>query len=173
MITSNEKKIAIIGCAGSGKTTLALQLKDKLNLPLYHLDQYYWKPHWQRAPYEEFYEAHNTLCEQDQWIIEGSYIRVIFPRVFHADVIIFLDLPRYRCMWHVFKRWILNYGKVMPDSPENCPQKLDWEFIQWIWRFNKTKRDIVLHALATFKDEKLIYIFKSLQEVRDFVEKVK
>ena len=48
MLQPHHKKIAIIGCAGSGKTTLAFLLQ-KLNLPIYHLDQYYWKPNWERS----------------------------------------------------------------------------------------------------------------------------
>ena len=39
-------KIAIIGNAGSGKSTLGLQLHKKLGLSLYHFDQYFWKPGW-------------------------------------------------------------------------------------------------------------------------------
>lgn len=53
-----HKKIAIVGNAGSGKTTTALYLHNKLNIPLYHLDQYYWKPGWQRSDHEEFYAVH-------------------------------------------------------------------------------------------------------------------
>ena len=32
------KKIIIIGCPGSGKTTFAEKLRDKTGLPLYYLD---------------------------------------------------------------------------------------------------------------------------------------
>ena len=70
MITKYHKKIAIIGNAGSGKTTLAFQLHQKLNLPLYHLDKYYWLPNWERNCYETFTKKHDELCEQDAWIIE-------------------------------------------------------------------------------------------------------
>ena len=37
------KRIMIIGCPGSGKSTLSKQLAMKLKLPLVHLDQIYWK----------------------------------------------------------------------------------------------------------------------------------
>lgn len=40
-------KIAIIGNAGSGKSTLSAKLRALLAIPLYHLDQYFWKPGWQ------------------------------------------------------------------------------------------------------------------------------
>lgn len=39
-------KIAIIGCPGSGKSTIAKKLHERLNIPLYHLDQYYWLPEY-------------------------------------------------------------------------------------------------------------------------------
>jgi len=170
MEKNNIKKIALVGCAGSGKTTLASQLKEIFNLPLYHLDKYYWKPHWQRADFDEFCKSHNELCLKDEWIIEGSYIRTLYERIEHADIIIFLDMPRYVCLWRVFKRWILNWGNTMPDSPENCPQKLDWTFLKWVWNFNARFRKSILHMLDEYADEKSIYILRSTNDVQSFLE---
>lgn len=103
MIKPSQRKIAIIGCAGSGKTTLAFQLHKKLNLPLYHLDQYYWLPNWKRVGLEKFNEVHNELCKKDTWIMEGSYSKNFPERFVHADVIIFLDMPRYLCIWYILR----------------------------------------------------------------------
>ena len=169
---SNCKKIAIIGCAGSGKTTLALHLKKKFQLPIYHLDQYFWKPNWQRPNIEEFIQTHNELCEQDEWIIDGIYIRFLFPRMYHADMIIFLDLPRYNCMWNIFKRLIFYYGKVRPDSADNCPERFDIGFLKWVWNFNKRYRNNILNLLNEFKIDKQIYIFRSIKEINLFIEQL-
>lgn len=174
MLKPNNKKIAIVGCAGSGKTYLAFQLQKKLNLPLFHLDDYYWKPDWERVDIEQFVEKHNELCEQDAWIIEGSYAQFLYYRVMHADVIIFLDLPRYLCIWHVVKRAILNYGKEIPGSPKNCKQRLFsmkfLYFLQWIWNFNTRSRPLIMHILDEVKDEKHIYMLKSTKEIQLFLE---
>jgi adenylate kinase family enzyme len=165
-----QRKIAIIGCAGSGKTTLALELKKKLNLPLYHLDQYYWKPGWQRGDLETFSKIHDALCEQDEWIIEGSYLKLLYKRVLHADVVIFLDVPRYKCLWYVLKRAVLNWGTVIPGNPQQCEQRLfSFEFLRflnWVWNFNKKHREQVMRILEEFKGKKQIYRVKSLGEVR-------
>ncbi len=170
MIKPHHKKIAIIGCAGSGKTTLAFHLQEKLKLPLYHLDQYYWKPGWQRAEFEEFSKIHADLCEQDEWIMEGSYYRLFYWRACHADVIIFLDVPRYKCIWYVIKRSILNFGKIIPGSPKECKQQLFsfkyLEFLHWVWTFNKCYREAIIRELDTFKDEKQVYILKSFREIQ-------
>ena len=69
-------KIAIIGNSGSGKSTLAFQLHKILHLPLFHLDQYFWKPGWQRPNRDEFAKIHNNLCDGNAWIIEGMAIRL-------------------------------------------------------------------------------------------------
>lgn len=172
MIQSHHKKIAIIGCAGSGKTTLALQLNKKLQLPLYHLDKYYWHSNWQRTPLEEFIQIHYDLCEQDQWIIEGSYHSTLFPRIFHADVIIFLDLPRSVCFRRLFKRMIFNYGKVSPGNTDQCTEhfNLDYlKFLKWVWNFKKRSRRMILYTLDEFKSKKQIHILKSEKEVQQFI----
>lgn len=168
MITSKHKKIAIIGCAGSGKTTLALYLNKKLNLPVYHLDQYYWKKGWQRSDFDAFSVIHTKLCAQETWIMEGSYYRLFQHRSQAAEAIIFLDPPRYRCLWRVLKRSILYWGTAIPGSSKECKQEIFTikflEFLYWIWTFNKRYRDAIMQELDNLKHEKKVYILKSLKE---------
>ncbi len=173
----HHKKIVIVGNAGSGKTTLAFQLQKKLKLPLYHLDQYAWKPGWQKVEWEVFQKAHNTLCQQDAWIIEGIYFKLLRERVQHADVVIFVDTPRSVCIWRVLKRAIIHHGQDIPGNPENCKQRLFsvkfLEFLQWIWNFNMRHRPLVMDVLKEFKDKKEIYILKSPKEIATFVRQFK
>jgi len=56
-------KVAIIGCPGSGKSKLALQLHKNLQIPLYHLDQYFWKPGWKKPDSQKFDKIHQQLCK--------------------------------------------------------------------------------------------------------------
>lgn len=62
-------KIAIIGSPGSGKSTLALKLHKILHIPLFHIDQYFWKPDWQTPDRQEFRKIHDQLCDAPEWII--------------------------------------------------------------------------------------------------------
>lgn len=174
-ILKNNKKIAIIGNAGSGKTTLALKLKEILQLPIIHLDQYYWKPHWEKRDFAEFYSIHNELCEQDEWIMEGNYVRAFYPRIFHADVVIYIDVSRYHCVARIIKRMIFNYGKTGVSLPPNCPEQFNgafWIFLKWVWNFDKRYRYMIVDLLDEFKNEKQIYILKSQKEVDNFLNKI-
>ena len=162
----------IVGCAGSGKTTLAFKLQEKMKLPLIHLDQYYWKPNWQRSNLDDFTQAHDKLCLQDRWIMEGSYMKLLGRRASQADVIIFLDVPRYICLWRVIKRSVCNFGKVIPGNPQDCPQQLfSFEFLQflkWIWNFNRRYKTMILDLLEECKDSKKIYILRCSKEITAF-----
>ena len=48
------KKILIIGSGGAGKSTLALKLSEITEIPVIHLDSYFWKPNWVKTPTAEW-----------------------------------------------------------------------------------------------------------------------
>ena len=49
-----SKKICLFGCPGSGKSTLAKKLSSFLKLNVYHLDNVYWLPNWNKLSKDEF-----------------------------------------------------------------------------------------------------------------------
>lgn len=175
MQNQNKKKIVIVGNAGSGKTTLACTLQRKLTLPLYHLDQYYWLPNWQRIDFAKFQEAHDKICLQEAWIIEGPiYKNTLQQRIALANVVIFLDIPRYVCLLRILKRSIVNWGKDMPGSPADCKQQIlsfkSAHFFTWVWRFNKKYKSMISNILDEVKDTKQVYILTSTNDIKHFVD---
>ena len=169
----NIKRIAIIGNAGSGKSTLTQKLHKITNLPVYYLDQYFWKPGWVRTDPDEYKKMHDAICDKEEWIIDGINLRVMEYRIKKADMIIFLDLPRYICLYRIFKRTFQNYGKETLSSPKGCPERFNWEFIKflkWVWDFKKKYPAKIREFLSKYP-EKQSYIFKSQQEVDQFIRK--
>lgn len=164
------KKIAIIGNAGSGKSTLAQQLHAQYKLPLYHLDQYFWKPGWVRPDMDEYKKIHDALCDKEEWIIDGMNLKFLDYRANKADLIVFLDLPQYLCFWRIFKRYLKYRGKNAPASAPGCPEKLDWEFLNWVRAFKKKHRSKVYSILKNYENTKLIYILKSQKEIVQFLK---
>ena len=135
------ERIMIIGCGGAGKSTLARQLGEKLGLPVVHLDQLFWRPGWVNVSREEFDSLHREALAQERWIMDGNFDRTMDERIKRCDTAIYLDFSRFACLMGVCKRVLTTYGKVRPDMGEGCPERIDWEFLKWVWDFNKNKRE--------------------------------
>lgn len=166
----NIKRLIILGCAGSGKSTLATILGSKLGLPVYHLDRYFWQPGWVSVSREQFIDIQKDLIERDKWIIDGNYQSTVELRLNACDTVIFLDFPRKTCLRNVLKRRLMYHKKPRPDITEGCEEKIDLEFLRWIWRFNETVRPIILELLSMMSEKKQVIILKSFKEVELFVE---
>lgn len=166
-------KIAIIGNPGTGKSILACTLHEKLGIPLYHLDQYYWQPGWQRPDGEEFAKIHQQLCDKDEWIIEGMAVRLFGYRAAQADVIIFLDAPVYVCLYRIFKRAIVHFGKVYFSSAHGCHERMpDCEFLSYVWNFNKKQKPEIEAVLHRYKNQKRIFVVKNRAELNELIKKL-
>ena len=168
-MTDLGNKIMIIGSAGSGKSTLARQLGIRTGLPVIHLDKEFWQSGWIMTPREEWIEKQNRLLTGDEWIVDGNYGGTMDVRLERADSVIFLDFNRMICLYGILKRWLLHIGKTRPDMPEGCPEKIDMEFIKWVWDFPKRSRPHIVERLEQHKEEAVI-IMKNRKEVRRFLE---
>ena len=165
------ERILIIGCSGSGKSTLARALGEKLELPVVHLDQLWWKEGWENVTREEFDSRLALALNMDRWIIDGNYSRTMETRLQKCDTIIYLDFNRWECLLGMFQRVLGSYGKVRPDMAPGCPERFDAEFIKWIWNFNKNNRVQNYTYLAKAKHAESI-VLKNRREVRRFLEKI-
>lgn len=101
------KRIFIVGSSASGKTTLAKQLGEIFNLPVYDLDQYYWLPAWQTVAFATFQTRVNAILAEELWIISGNYPEVQSLILAKADMLIWLDYSFFRCLYQGFRRSIL------------------------------------------------------------------
>lgn len=155
-------KIAIIGNAGSGKSTMGEKLHKKLGISLYHLDQYYWKPGWRKPDSMEFEKAHHQLCNKEQWIIEGVATRLFQYRASKANIIIFLDIPMWLCLYRVLKRMVCLFGTVRASSAPGCPERMpDLQFLRFVWNFNKECKPLIEDILEQYSHTKRIFTVKN------------
>ncbi|MBO8157279.1 MAG: DNA topology modulation protein [Bacillaceae bacterium] len=163
------KKIIIIGSGGAGKSTLAKQLGQILNIEVIHLDAVFWKPGWEPTKKEEFIQKLKRFMEKDQWIIDGNFGSTLDIRLKHADTVIFLDYSRYLCVYRIVKRRWMYHGKTRPYMGEGCNEKLDWDFVKWVWDYPKKKRPEVLRKLQEAEKEKNIIHLRSPKETVSFI----
>ncbi|MDU0206412.1 EutP/PduV family microcompartment system protein [Paenibacillus sp. MAH-36] len=133
------QRIMIIGSSGSGKTTLSQLLSKKFNLPLYHLDLFFWKPNWVPTPDEEWKEFIKKLVKEDKWILDGNFTSTLDVRIQHADTIIFIDLPRALRLYRVVMRRLMK-NRERPDINKHCKEQLDWKLLKSVWLFGEKKK---------------------------------
>ena len=163
------ERIVIIGCGGAGKSTLARKLGEKTGLPVVHLDKLFWKPGWVETSREEFDALLAQELAKDQWIMDGNFNRTMPERMKRCDTIIYLDFSRFACLMGVLKRVITTYGKVRPDMGEGCPERIDLDFLKWVWNFNKNKRESYYKLLNEAENVETI-VLKNRRAVKMFLK---
>lgn len=166
------KRIAIIGCGGAGKTTLARQLGERLGIEVVHLDVLFWRPGWVETPAPEWEERMRGLVSGESWILDGNYGGTMAIRLPAADTVIFLDLPRRVCLWGIVWRRFRYAERPRIDRADGCDESLDWDFIRYVWLWPHDGRKRVLARLAAHGGQSRIIHLRSRAEMGRFLESI-
>ena len=166
------QRVLIIGPCGAGKSTLARRLGPILELPVIHLDALNWQPGWVTAPDDVFRAMLLEAAQAPRWIIDGNYGGTLTLRLPFADAVILLDFPRWRCVGRVVKRFITHVGKTRPDMGPGCPEKLDWEFMDFVWHWFETSRPRLLARLKSVRRDQRLIVLRTPREVEEFVARL-
>jgi adenylate kinase family enzyme len=102
--------------------------------------------------------------------MDGNYTGTIDVRLAHADTVILLNLPRWRCLCRVVARRIMYHGQTRPDMGSGCPEQLTWEFLRFIWHY--PKRVPALKARLADLPDKHIIVLNSPTEVDAFLARI-
>ena len=157
------KKVIVIGCPGSGKSTVSRALHNKTGIPLYHLDMMYWNADKTTVEKKVFLERLSVVLEKDEWIIDGNYGSTMELRMAACDTVIFLDYPLDICLDGIRER----RGKPRSDMPWIETEE-DAEFIEFIKNYNEQQKPKVLELLKKYSDKNII-IFKSREDADAFL----
>ena len=102
------RRIAVIGTTGSGKTTMAQRLSQRLGLPHVELDALHWGPNWTEAPVEVFRQRTAEALSGDAWAVDGNYRDVRDIVWGRADTVVWLDYSLWvimaRLLWRTLRR---------------------------------------------------------------------
>ena len=163
------RKIIIIGCPGSGKSTFSRALYKVTGIPLYHLDIMYWNADRTTVEKSDFKERLLRTMEKEEWIIDGNYNSTMELRLQACDTVFFLDYPVEVCLEGIKAR----QGKARTDMPWiEAENEEDKDFIEFIKSYNSVSRPMVTELLHKYSD-KNIYVFNNRDEAKVFLEQIK
>jgi adenylate kinase family enzyme len=166
------RRIAIIGPAATGKSTLAERLSDVLGIPAYHLDALYWGPGWTPTPAPEWDETLREIVAGDGWIVDGNFTATMRERLDAADTIVYLDLPPLVSTLAAVRRRALHRWRPAPGVQIESRPMFNLQLFRWIWSFPHDHRPAILAMLAEQPPSKRVVILTSRREVKRFLEAV-
>ena len=158
------KKVIVIGCPGSGKSTFSKSLHKITKIPLYHLDMLFWNEDKTTVEKSLFLDRLLKITETDEWIIDGNYASTMELRIQKCDTVIFLDYPLDVCLNGIMER----KGKPRSDIPWIEGDEDDAEFVEFIKNYNLQSRPKVIELLKKYS-HKDIYIFSNRIQADEFL----
>lgn len=97
-------RIAVHGASGSGKSTLAAAIATRLGVAHTELDGLFHQPDWTERPIDEFRAEVAEVVDAPGWVVDGNYRQVRDLVWARAQVIVVIDLPRWRVIAQLMRR---------------------------------------------------------------------
>ncbi len=170
-LVRKANRILVMGCSGGGKSTLSLKLAARFGLAYISIDRdILWLPGWVERGKEEQRAIIVAKVRGERWIMDGTNPSTFDVRLPRTDLVIWVRMPRLLCVWGVVSRWIKWMGRTRPEMAPGCIEKVDWEFLRFIWTFEEKFTPRVLAGLAAHGAEVPVLQVKSRGEMRQLLD---
>ena len=159
----------MVGAGGAGKSTFSKRLGESLGLEVIYLDALFWGAGWRQPARDAWESTVRRIVEGESWVLDGNYSGTLDLRLSAADAAVFLDLPRRLYLWRVVSRRIRYVRRPRPDMAPGCPERIDFEFLKYLWRYPKRRRPGILQKLQDLPKEKTAIVLRFPAEVEAFL----
>ena len=164
-------RVAVIGNAGGGKSTMARRLAAARGLPYHALDLIQWGPGWQPLAQDEYDAQHDAIVAGERWILDGfGDMASMDRRIDAADTVVFVDHPLWVHLWWATKRQLRSLVAGRKDGPPGCPMwRKTLPLYRMIWSIHRDLRPQLLEKIvAASRAGKSIHHLRSPRELATF-----
>ena len=162
-------RVLVTGASGSGKTWLARDVARRLGTDHVEIDALFWGPGWTERP--TFVDDVTALATRPGWVTEWQYCAVRELLAERADLVVWLDLPRWRVLGQVVRRTLSRRLRRTSLWNANVEPPL-WRFmtdpehiVRWSWTTHARVAPRVAELRRTRPDLPVVRL-RSRQEVR-------
>jgi adenylate kinase family enzyme len=169
-------RIAILGNAGGGKSTLARKLSETHAIPHIEIDKLLWQEGWVPAPIDTYVAQHEQTMAGDNWVIDGLGHRNSIPaRIGRATEIILVDMPLWMHFWLAAERqlsWQSGTLEHAPGGLSTMPPTRD--LFRTIWEIEQDWMPEIRHLCTDAQMAgKTLTRLCSVEDLDAFMEKLR
>lgn len=163
------RRVAVIGNAGGGKSTLSKRIAADLGAPYRAVDMILWLPGWTLN--EDFEARHDAWLAEPTWVIEGVGPWASVERRFqYADTVLWIDLPLGTHLWWATKRLIKSAVGRDADAPPGCSLIAAAPgFYRMILDIHRSHRQRMALLVETARDKgKVVHVLRTPDQIARF-----
>lgn len=166
-----SERILVMGCSGGGKSTLSQEICKWLDLPYVSMDRdFFWLPSWVKRTKSEERALIAAKVAEQRWLIDGTGPSSFDLRLPRTHMVLWVRMPRLLCLWGAASRALKWYGRTRPDMAPGCRERIDWEFLRYIWSWEEKFAPKVLAGLSEHGPAVPVFQLKSRSEMRQLLD---
>ena len=139
-----RRRIHITGASGSGTTTLGAALAERLSVPHFDTDEFYWYPSHpefeRKRPVEERIRLlRAAMFGVPGWVLSGSLNPWGDQLASEFDLVVFLYVPPEERLTRTLERERMRYGSTIDPGGSNHSKHI--AFMNWTERYDVVNTD--------------------------------
>lgn len=143
-------RISVVGNSGSGKSTAARKIAERLDMPRLELDEVRHQRNWRELPDDEFLaRVQEFIVAHEDWVIDGNYRSVVQDTIWAAaNTVVWLDLPKLQNMRQIIGRTVRRAvfrTELWNGNRERWQDLFSLDpyrsMIVWAWTKHETRRE--------------------------------
>lgn len=96
-----------------------------------------------------------------------SSLDIRLPR---TNFVVWVRMPRLLCIWGAISRWAKWIGRTRPEMAPGCIEKVDWEFLRFIWTFEEKFAPRLVAGIAAHGPDVPVLQLKSRRQMRELLD---
>lgn len=166
---STMRKVAVVGCGGSGKSHVARELGRILDAPVTHLDAAFYDDRWNALPIDQFTDVQRELVAQPRWVIDGNYNSTLQVRLEACDTVVLMDVSTVAALYGIFSRQIRHGAGHKGNGVHN---RIHWGVIKYVATYRRRMRPRVMAKIEEFGSGTDVVLLANRRQTHRWLRKV-